>query len=308
MFSDYLDLTAAIEDTAAHLSMPVILEGYGLPFDPRIQVLQVTPDPGVIEVNIHPAESWDALVRTTEAVYSLARETRLGAEKFMLDGQHSGTGGGNHIVIGGPTPEDSPFLRRPDLLRSLVGYWHNHPSLSYLFSGMFIGPTSQHPVSMKRAPMPSTSSKSHSTRFLTRVLTTFCPGTLIAFFRHLLTDLSGNTHRAEFCIDKLYSPTLPNRGAAWWNCGHSKWLPHARMSLYATTPRARADRTFLANSVSSQTCVVGNVTSGPLYAPSLRSTRLGRRDGGPARRRLRISEGMVRAAFEFRFPDDWLGD
>jgi len=226
---DFLDLISAIEATAKELQFPIILEGYEPPKDNRIECMKITPDPGVVEVNVHPSKNWEELVENTLTIYEQAKLSRLGTEKFMLDGKHTGTGGGNHVTLGGVTPADSPLLRKPSILRSLLTFWQHHPGLSYLFSGAFVGPTSQAPridearmenlyeleIAFSQIP------KNGEVPFwLTDRL-----------FRHLLTDLTGNTHRAEFCIDKLYSPDSSSGRLGILELRGFDMPPHPRMSL-----------------------------------------------------------------------------
>ncbi|MFC4124210.1 transglutaminase family protein [Nocardia rhizosphaerae] len=239
---DFLDLIGKVEAAAVTLDQPVVLEGYAPPNDARLQTFSVTPDPGVIEVNIMPTSSFAEQSEVLSTLYEQARLARLSTESFDVDGTHGGTGGGNHITLGGVSPARSPLLRRPDLLVSMLTYWQRHPALSYLFAGRFVGPTSQAPradegregavyeLEIAFAEIARLTAEQRAGAG-TPVEIQSAPWHIDRALRHLLTDLTGNTHRAEFCIDKLYSPDSARGRLGLLELRGFEMPPHFQMAM-----------------------------------------------------------------------------
>ena len=228
VLADYLDLAAAIEETAQHLNQPVWVEGYAAPPDLRMRVFSLTPDPGVLEVNLPATAKWDDLEELNIILAEEAQKLRLIAAKFGYDGSQLATGGGYHITLGGPSLADSPILRRPDLLRSMLTFWQNHPSLSYLFAGMYVGPTSQYP----RVDEARTDALYELELSFSHLPADGCPPYIVdGLFRNLLVDVTGNAHRAEFCIDKLHPPEGQGLRLGLLELRAFEMPPHHRMGL-----------------------------------------------------------------------------
>ncbi len=233
-------LIEAIDAARVVVETEVLLEGYAPPPGAELSRFSIAPDPGVLEVNLPPVSSFAEHAALVEQVFDAALRVGLHSEKYLLDGRQSGSGGGNHVTMGGPKPLESPFVKDPRLLASLITFFQHHPSLSYLFSGLFVGPTSQAPrldearhdalyemeIALARAFAPPTTEPEP-------------PWLSDLLFRDLLVDVTGNTHRSELCIDKLFDWRTPHGRQGLVELRAFEMPPHPRM-MTAQTQLVRA--------------------------------------------------------------------
>ncbi|MEY3750828.1 MAG: hypothetical protein RLZZ186_1247 [Cyanobacteriota bacterium] len=167
------------------------------------QVLGLTADPGVLEVNLPVCRSWHDYAGWIQLLEEAG--AAVGLRSWKQQGTRTeGTGGGNHLLLGGPSLEEHPFFSRPAWLVGLLRYWQHHPCLAYLFSGRSVGPASQ-------APRPDEGSASLlDLQLAHRAIEQLPPGdqrvAIGETLRHLHADRSGNTHRSEISLDKFWNP------------------------------------------------------------------------------------------------------
>ncbi|WP_224371014.1 transglutaminase family protein [Hyalangium versicolor] len=225
---DFIELITLIDGARQRTGIAIQLEGYPPPSSPLLYRFAVTPDPGVLEVNLPPVSNSREYTELVEQVFDAALHAELHSERYLLDGRMAGSGGGNHITVGGSTPLTSPLLTRPELLASLITFTQHHPSLSYLFTGLFVGPTSQ---------APRVDEARHDSLYELEIALAKAfnagdappPWLVDQLFRHLLVDVAGNTHRAELCLDKLFDPQTSTGRQGLVELRAYEMPPHARM-------------------------------------------------------------------------------
>ncbi|MEX1365955.1 MAG: transglutaminase family protein [Nannocystaceae bacterium] len=229
--ADFLALLHLVDDVRRTMGVPVVLEGYPPPSGPQLRRITVTPDPGVLEVNIPPSDNVDDYVQLQQTIYDAALHAGLHTEKYLLDGRLAGSGGGHHLTLGGPSPLRSPLLRHPELLASLLTFVQHHPSLSYMFTGLFVGPTSQ---------APRIDEARHDQLYELEIAMAHAfdqagqeapPWLSDILFRDLLVDATGNTHRTEISIDKLFDPRTSTGRQGLIEFRAFEMPPHPRMAV-----------------------------------------------------------------------------
>ncbi|MEY2667542.1 MAG: hypothetical protein RJA59_180, partial [Pseudomonadota bacterium] len=237
--ADFVELVRAVDSASRDTGLEVCLEGYPPPWSPEVIRFSVTPDPGVLEVNVQPTRSGRECAAQIDQVFDAALHVGLHSEKYMLDGRQEGSGGGNHVTLGGPRPLESPFIVRPDLLASLVTFVQHHPAMSYLFTGLFVGPTSQAPR-LDEARHDSLYELEIALSRLSDRSQPAPPWLGDWMLRNLLVDVAGNGHRAEISIDKLFD----------WRTAHGRQgLVELRAFEMPPHPRMAAAQAILARAL-----------------------------------------------------------
>ena len=278
-----------------------MIEGYEPPRDPRLNHFSVTPDPGVIEVNVHPSHDWGELVERTDFLYDAARATAWAPRNSCSMAATPAPAAAITSCSAAPRPPTRPSCAARTCSRSLLAYWHNHPSLSYLFSGLFIGPTSQAPrvdearndslyeleIALQQMPPPDAAVP---------------PWLVDRLLRNLLIDVTGNTHRAEFCIDKLYSPDGPDRPAGPAGAARLRDAAARAHEPDAAAAAALAGRALLEDAVSAAAPgALGNRAARSLHAAVLRRAGFPRRDRRAARAGYALEQPGLRRISNFAF-------